>query len=217
MTRATALATAVLALLAWTGAAGAEIYRWVDERGVTNYSEGLDSVPEKYRATAVPIGLRNAPPPPPAPSAPPARPTRPGGGPAAPARPAGGGTGSAEIKFTPGREIVVEARLNGGTSVRLLLDTGAQRTVINPRVLVAAGVVLSAGQAMQMKGATGTASVRSVQVDSVEVGQARVGKLTVISHDIEHDGVDGLLGRDFLDQFKVSIDNQAGLVTLSPK
>ena len=214
MMRSTALAAALLVLLAWATAPEAEIYRWVDERGVTNYSEGLDSVPEKYRAGAVPIGLSNAPPPPSAPSAPP---TRAGGGPAAPARPAGGGTGGAEIKFTPGREIVVEARLNGSTSVRLLLDTGAQRTVINPRVLVAAGVALSAGQAMQMRGATGTASVSTVQVDSVEVGQARVGRLAVISHDIEQEGVDGLLGRDFLDQFKVSIDNQEGVVTLSPK
>jgi hypothetical protein len=29
--------------------------------------------------------------------------------------------------------------------------------------------------------------------------------------------MDGLLGRDFLDQFKVTIDSAAGRVTLSPK
>jgi len=193
MMRSLAPGVTLLLLLAWTSPSEAQIYRWTDERGVTNYTEGLDSVPEKHRATAVAVG---------------------GPGAAGPPEKAGGGT---EIKFAPGREIVVEARLNGGTSVRLLLDTGAQRTVINPRVLVAAGVVLSTGQAMQMKGATGTASVSTVQVDSVEVGQARVGKLAVISHDIEQDGVDGLLGRDFLDQFKVSIDNKEGIVTLSPK
>jgi hypothetical protein len=39
----------------------------------------------------------------------------------------------------------------------------------------------------------------------------------VISHDIEQEGVDGLLGRDFLDQFKVSIDSREGVVTLGPK
>jgi predicted aspartyl protease len=196
MMRSLAPGVTLLLLLAWTSPSEAQIYRWTDERGVTNYTEGLDSVPEKHRATAVAVGLRNA----------------------APA-PAVGGPGAAgpPEKAGGGREIVVEARLNGGTSVRLLLDTGAQRTVINPRVLVAAGVVLSTGQAMQMKGATGTASVSTVQVDSVEVGQARVGKLAVISHDIEQDGVDGLLGRDFLDQFKVSIDNKEGIVTLSPK
>lgn len=204
MTRAVVPGVTFFLLLAWTSPSQAQIYRWIDERGVTNYTEGLDSVPEKHRATAVAVGLRNAPP----------APAVGGPGAAGPHEKAGGGTA---IKFTPGREIVVEARLNGGTNTRLLLDTGAQRTVINPRVLVAAGVVLQAGQAMKMKGATGTANVSAVQLESLEVGQARVGKLAVISHDIEQDGVDGLLGRDFLDQFKVSIDSKEGVVTLSPK
>ena len=196
----------VVALLLCPPLAAAEIYRWVDDRGVTNYGDGLDSVPLPYRSTAAPVGLRNAP-------APPAR----VGGPAAPGGPAGSGVGGTQIRFTPGKAILVDVRLNGSTSVKLLLDTGAQRTVVNPRVLAAAGVPLGAGQTIQLRGATGTANVSTVQVDSVEVGQARVGKLGVISHDIEQEGVDGLLGRDFLDQFKVAIDNQEGIVTLSPK
>jgi predicted aspartyl protease len=201
-----ALVAALLVLLAWPTVSPAEIYRWTDERGVTHYAEGFASVPEQYRARAVPTGLHNAQPvsPPPV-----------GDRPVAPGRVVA--TGGTEIKFTPGREILVDARLNGGTPVTLLLDTGAQRTVINPRALVAAGVALQTGQAVQMKGATGTASVNTVQVDSVEVGEARVATLVVISHDIDHDGVDGLLGRDFLDQFKVSIDNREGLVTLNPR
>ena len=203
-----ALVAALLLLLAWPTVSPAEIYRWTDERGVTHYSEGFESVPEQYRARAAPTGLHNAPlvSPPPA-----------GDRPAALGRVVATATGGTEIKFTPGREILVDARLNGGTPVTLLLDTGAQRTVINPRALVAAGVALQAGRAVQMKGATGTASVNTVQVDSVEVGEARVATLVVISHDIDHDGVDGLLGRDFLDQFKVSIDNKEGLVTLNPR
>jgi predicted aspartyl protease len=195
-----ALVAALLMLLAWPTASPAEIYRWTDERGVTHYSEGFESVPEQYRARAAPTGLHNAPLESPAPAA----------GRAV-------ATGGTEIKFTPGREILVDVRLNGSTAVKLLLDTGAQRTVINPRALVAAGVALQTGRAVQMKGATGTASVNTVQVDSVEVGEARVATLVVISHDIDHDDVDGLLGRDFLDQFKVSIDNKEGLVTLNPR
>jgi predicted aspartyl protease len=201
-----ALVAALLVLLAWPTASPAEIYRWTDERGVTHYSEGFESVPEQYRARAAPTGLHNAPLASPAPAA---------GGPVAPGRAVA--TGGTEIKFTPGREILVDVRLNGSTAVKLLLDTGAQRTVINPRALVAAGVALQTGRAVQMKGATGTASVNTVQVDSVEVGEARVATLVVISHDIDHDDVDGLLGRDFLDQFKVSIDNREGLVTLNPR
>jgi hypothetical protein len=204
------LVVAVVLLLSPATASWAEIYRWIDERGAANYSEGLDSVPQKYRASAVPVGLKNAPAPPAAaPGA--AEPGRPGA--------AGGttGAGGTQVKFTPGKAIVVEALLNGNTLTKLILDTGADLSVVNPRVLAAAGVSLTEGQGVQIRGATGTASVRTVQVDSVAVGAAKVGKLPVISHDIEQDGVDGLLGRNFLDQFKVSIDNQAGLVTLSPK
>ena len=68
-----------------------------------------------------------------------------------------------------------------------------------------------------MKGATGEAQVQSVPVESIEVGAAKVDRLVVISHDIDQSGVDGLLGRDFLDQFTVTIDNAQGVVTLSPK
>jgi predicted aspartyl protease len=214
MIRAAVLFVAAFLLLGRPAASEAEIYRWIDERGVPNYTEGIDSVPPKHRSTAVPMGLRNAPP------APAAAPSAPGADPATPgAAGATGavGAGSAQVKFTPGEEIVVDARLNGGTAAKLLLDTGAQRSVINPRVLAAAGVSLQQSEATELKGATGTANVSTVQLDSVEVGQAKVGKLAVISHDIEQRGVDGLLGRDFLDQFKVSIDNKAGVVTLSPK
>lgn len=45
-------------------AALAQAYRWVDEQGKVHYSEGLDSVPLQYRATAQPIEFPKAPPPP---------------------------------------------------------------------------------------------------------------------------------------------------------
>ena len=33
----------------------AEIFRYTDERGTNHYVEGLDSVPQQYRARAVPL------------------------------------------------------------------------------------------------------------------------------------------------------------------
>ena len=204
--RMAALPVAAILLLSRPIPSEAQIYRWIDERGVPHFSEGIDSVPEPYRPSAVPLGLRNAPPAPSAPAG--------AGGPGGGARAATGGT---QITFTPGRAIVVEALINGGTPTKLILDTGAEKTVINPRVLAAAGASLTEGPSAQIRGATGTATVRRVPLDSLEVGGAKVGKLLVISHDIEQDGVDGLLGRDFLEQFKVSIDSQAGIATLGPR
>ncbi len=39
------------------GPARAQIYRWSDDGGQVNYSQGLDSVPERYRAAATPLSF----------------------------------------------------------------------------------------------------------------------------------------------------------------
>ena len=190
-----ALVVALL-LVAPSAPADAQIYRWVDERGVPHYADGIDRVPERYRARLTPLELRHAPVSASAPGA-----TGPG----------------AEIKFTKGQAIIVDATINGRTSAKLILDTGADRTVISPRVLETAGVPLTQGSPGEIRGATGTARVQAAALDSLEVGGAKVSELLVIAHDIGERTVDGLLGRDFLDQFKVSIDSDTGVVTLAPK
>lgn len=59
------LALSFLGMLLAPSVALAQAYRWVDEQGKVHYSEGLDSVPSKYRETAKPIEFPKAPPPPP--------------------------------------------------------------------------------------------------------------------------------------------------------
>jgi Aspartyl protease/Domain of unknown function (DUF4124) len=200
-----ALFALLTASLLWSpSVADAQIYRWVDENGVPHFAEGIDSVPDRYRSRAVPLGLRNAPAP--APSA--------EGGDVKSA--ASGGT---TIRFVPGQRIMVDVKINGSASAQLLFDTGADRTLISPRALQAAGVRLAGPSATgQIVGATGSEQVRFVVVDSLEVGEARVGRMPVGAYNLPTTDVgDGLLGRDFLDQFNVQIDSARGMVTLSPK
>jgi hypothetical protein len=178
-------------------AASADTYRWVDESGNVHYSDGLDSVPERLRQKATRLQYERAP---------------------QANEPAAETPGSTVIAFDPGKRIYVTARVNDRASTRLVLDTGADRTVIGPRALTAAGVSLrSGGVSGQIQGATGTAEVQAYEVESLQVGNARVGKLRVVSHDINDADSDGLLGRDFLDHFTVTIDNAAGQVSLTPK
>jgi hypothetical protein len=185
--------------------ASAQIYRWTDERGDTRYSQGIHSVPPQFRGGAVmmsPPGQPAAP----APDAPDAAAV----GPSA--------AGAARIPFTPGQPIVVTARINGGGAAQLILDTGAQGTVISPTALAALGVSYRNAVRGSIKGVTGDASVLAVRVESIEVEGARFGPLMVVSHDAGlGSGRDGLLGRDFLDNFIVTIDSSARLVTLTPK
>jgi predicted aspartyl protease len=180
----------------------AEIYKWVDDNGVPHFADGIDSVPDRYRSRATPVGLRNEP----------AAATG-----ASSAKP--GASGGTTISFTPGQRILVDVKINGSGGTRLMLDTGADRTLISPRALSAAGVRITAPTATgQIVGATGSERIAFVAVDSLEVGDARVSGMMVGSFDLPTTDVgDGLLGRDFLDRFNVNIDSGKGVVTLSPK
>jgi predicted aspartyl protease len=113
---------------------------------------------------------------------------------------------------------MVSARINGGGTTQLILDTGAQGTLISPTALAALGISYRDAVRTSIKGVTGDANALSVKVDSIEVDGARVGPLMVVAHDSGlGSGRDGLLGRDFLDHFIVTIDNSARVVTLTPK
>jgi hypothetical protein len=179
----------------------AQFYRWTDDRGHSHYTEALDNIPERYRGTAVPLGYRNAPAP------------TPGAEPAAP-------IGETVIRFTPGRHIVVDARVNGSTTARLILDTGAAHTLLSPRVLAAAGVSLTRGTVpTRARGlAAGTdVDIHMVVVDSLTVGEARVGRMVVSAYEMHMSDVDGLLGQDFLGRFRVTIDSSRGEVVIGPR
>jgi predicted aspartyl protease len=205
MTRLLVAATTVSALvLCFAPVAPAQVYRWADEQGRVNYSQGLDSVPERFRSGAQFVTSPTAPPAP-APLTPPNR--------------AAGVvvTGGAQIRFTPGQAIMVNARINDSGTVRLLLDTGASVTTINPRVLNQLGVSSRDAVRGFIRGVTGQADTLFVVVNSIDVNGAKAGPIRVVAHDVDLGQSDGLLGRDYLDRFQVSIDNQAGIVTLTPR
>jgi predicted aspartyl protease len=183
--------------------AWAQMYRWTDDQGGVHYTQGLDSVPDRLRLKAQMMVF-------------PERPAAPA--PAAVASPAESAAAAAtKIPFTPGKPIMVTAKVNGGSAANLMLDTGASVTVINPRILAGMGIGSSQALRGSVKGATGSADVLFVPIQSIEVGSARSGPLRIAAHDVDLSQGDGLLGRDFLDQFKVTIDSAAGIVTIAAK
>jgi hypothetical protein len=177
--------------------AAAQVFRWIDGDGSIHYSQGIESVPLRFRQGAVIIGYERTDVPAPPPETAP--------------------VGTGRVRFTPGQPIMVSVRINGATPATLMLDTGATRTVINPKVLESIGVNYRDAQRGTIRGVTGEAPVLAVRVDSIDASGARSGPLLVVSHDTGFGQGDGLLGRDFLDQFSVNIDNAAGVVTLTPR
>jgi hypothetical protein len=187
---AAALVVGVLAT-----SAGAQVYHWVDDQGVIHYTTGLESVPERYRDGA--RVMASSPIESPMPESP------------APAR-----AGTTTIPFVAGRPIVVATQINGAGPVMLVLDTGADRTMVAPIALARIGVTVAGTDRAQVRGVTGATQADVLWVDSVEVGNARAGPLAIIAHDANLPEADGLLGRDFLSLFSVAIDARAMVVTL---
>jgi hypothetical protein len=176
----------------------AQLYRWTDDEGTVHYTADLAAIPARFRDVAT---LLNAPQARPAPPVDPNAPV--------------------PLGVTPGAPLTVEARLNG-MPLTLIVDTGADRTVISPAAIERAGLAGQAGRAIQVIGVTGTAAATLVTVPLLDVAGARIGPLPVIVYALpatirggEGANVDGLLGRDVLDAFVLSVDAASGRATLT--
>lgn len=190
---ATRFAFVTCVLLLAAGPAAAELYRWTDANGVVRYTNELDLIPPAYRAGAKDVGSPQGRPPTP-----------------------GSAVESAVIPFRPGEAIRAAARVNG-VPLTLMVDTGADRTVISPAALGLAGLAVDSGRPVHIMGVTGGATAREVVVQRLDLAGVQVGPLAVIAHDVGVGGVDGLLGRDVLDRFTLTVDAASGQAILAPR
>jgi len=116
--------------------------------------------------------------------------------------------------------IHVEAEVSGPTgrtNLRLLLDTGATTSLIDPTLLDAVGYTPDAStDRVPVTMGNGVQSMpRVVLTRLTALGQHRFG-FGVLSHPLPPGaGVDGLLGLDFLRGQVLTLDFRAGLVVLA--
>jgi hypothetical protein len=175
-----------------------DIYYWMDDQGTQHYTTRLESIPEPYRSKAIPLSLPTSPPVPPE------------------VTPRSSPKGFTKIPFTPGSPVLVSAKINGSGPITLILDTGADRTMVAPSALSRLGISFENVLRGVVRGITGASYAEAVWVNSVEIEEARFGPLLIIAHDAGLKGADGLLGRDFLANFNVTIDSKERMVTLAP-
>jgi len=188
----------ILIFMLLPGLAFGDIYYWMDDQGTQHYTTRLESIPEPYRSKAIPLPLPTSPPVPPE------------------ITPRSSPRGVAKISFTPGSPVLVSVKINGGGPITLILDTGADRTMVVPSALSRLGISFENALRGVVRGVTGESYAEAVWVNSVEIEEAKVGPLLIIAHDADLKGADGLLGRDFLANFNVTIDSKERVVTLAP-
>jgi hypothetical protein len=117
-----------------------------------------------------------------------------------------------------GDSILVQATVNGAVRAMLIVDPNASTTLITPLLLRRLGQPIPLGGPRRRVSIAG-GQMRDVPLATIvlQVGEARQG-LEVGVHDAfpETPEIDGLLGADFLQRFRVMLDRAARRMTLIP-
>ena len=118
-----------------------------------------------------------------------------------------------------GNAMLVRARVNRSQGALMLIDTGASSTVIRPLLLARLGISVGAeaprhtltvpsGSAIEVPFVTLTVQVGDATVENLDVG--------VFDAMPNTPDLDGFLGADFLQRFKVTLERQARQMILEP-
>jgi clan AA aspartic protease (TIGR02281 family) len=178
----------------------AEYYRWVDQNGVVHFTDNLHNIPETQRDNAARIQSIE-----PARVPPPAIPIVPS---------------KASIPFEKqGQVVIVEATLNKKTAAKFVVDTGASYTMISSAVAKELDIDTEQNsRTAPFQTANGIIQAPLVSLESISVGGMEIRNLTAAVHDVLADSrVAGLLGLNFLSNFRMDIDTQKGVLHLEKK
>jgi clan AA aspartic protease (TIGR02281 family) len=154
----------------------ADLYRWVDERGVVHFSDNEHNIPPEFRENVTRIKKK-------------------------------------------GLTAVVEVKINSTTKANFILDTGASYTVISEHVAKELKIDLEKKHPkIRLQTANGIIDVPLVTLDSVEISGLRVYDLAAAVHNFTNDtNIAGLLGLNFLGNFRMDLDTEKGILILEQK
>lgn len=117
-----------------------------------------------------------------------------------------------------GNSILVAAMINEQGPYDFVLDTGAEVTVLDPKVASSVGARMT-GETARIVGVGGQPMEASIaKLDQISLNQARVDGLAVTLKSIpalNQFDIVGLLGQDFLNHFVVNLDANNNRLTLT--
>ena len=119
------------------------------------------------------------------------------------------------------RTVSVETHINGFTTVALLLDTGAEVTMLKPDLIRQLGVTVPADAVQWPMTVVGgnTVNMPFVRLKSLRFGAFTVADIDVGVYDAmpKNAEIHGILGSNFLNHFKVTIDHRQGQAPSTPR
>jgi hypothetical protein len=105
--------------------------------------------------------------------------------------------------------------INGKGPFRMVLDSGASRSGVTARVATALGLRPDDSHPVKLRAVTGSATVPTIHVDTLEVGDLLVtdSRLPILADALG--GADGILGNEGLADRRVYIDFRHDLIIIS--
>jgi clan AA aspartic protease (TIGR02281 family) len=181
-------------------AIAADIYRWVDEKGIVHFTDNPHNIPEKFRAGTNRIKAKE--------SAPDPRALK---------------SLSPDKASVPmqrkGDIVIVQATLNERAEVNFVVDTGASYTMISRATAKELSIDLNDKfPTMPFQTANGVVRAPLIKLESIDVGGLQIQDLVAAVHDVFPDpSISGLLGLNFLSNFRLDIDTRGAVLHLERK
>jgi hypothetical protein len=105
--------------------------------------------------------------------------------------------------------------INGRGPFRLVLDTGASHSGVTAMVALALGIPTDVSPPVLMRGVTGSATVPTIRVDSLSVGDVAVDSPLLPIVPDAMGGAEGVLGSEGLANKRISIDFRHDQITIT--
>ena len=111
--------------------------------------------------------------------------------------------------------IVASVEVNGRGPYRFVVDTGANRSAISPRLVTELALQPSAAGKVDLHGVTGSATLPSVDVESLRAGDLEIdpGAVPVLESRVFAD-TDGILGMEGFSDYRIDADFTANRVRI---
>ncbi|NVM22039.1 MAG: aspartyl protease family protein [Desulfobacterales bacterium] len=125
------------------------------------------------------------------------------------------------VRFSPAEgHIIVPVVLNGFLKAKVLVDTGAGITILSKELSQGLRLEAEPDSSITLKTMTTDIQAQLARLDSIQVGNLSRIDFPVAILDLplgERTKFDGVLGMDFMNHYKIHIDNENRTIVFTPK
>lgn len=117
-----------------------------------------------------------------------------------------------------GEHYIVNAKIPGHGSVRLVIDTGASLTTLTPQAIQRLGLNTSGSKQIKLKTAGGSIQAQLISLNSLSVKSEVVQNIEIAVIPLNWlFEMDGLLGMNYLKYFDFMVDQESSILILSAR